>query len=1260
MPPRKKSKLRTPNLEEQANLREGNVRSDGHVVHARVEALIRRATPRYDEDWAKDLEVLARDVRTSLLEGEFKLESDGFESLSLLHNCICIPRPAKLATAKLSRVEPPTEVSVVGPWLLRTCVKPYVSLDLAATMPCEHVSITSKDYLNGRYWEKRAAYLTSMAQLLSATGNFAVSITNLDGDARKPILVVRRASSKFGTKKRPKPSDSEAVVRVLPCVSIETFMSVAHKMGPSNNCVRGPDGSSNMPTPRYNDALLQECGCFTRHLRMLHSVLSSGDAPFLGDAIVLAKVWLLRSGNTPRVDGISDSLISMLSLHVHRTVATPRSSAIELFRGVLSLLVNWDAPLELSLSNEEVDDVFHGTCPPTSDFARHFEVVFLDRGARVNLAARVSQVALEELKHDAALALHGLRLDAHDGAFDAAFPRCFRPVWARYDAFVRVPLMPLRNPLSEQNSDSRTTAWQAFPDNSALGEPLTEALGRRAASVVAKALEGRLLAVRANLEHSVTFSNNATEKILPTAFIERPFHLGATGGKSNSNIKADTPYTHVALGVRLRNDDEQFKIALRGPRPEETERARHFREFWGERAQLRRFRDGAVVEAVIWDKRNGEGANWKLAIPERAVRSALARHLADRSSDEARRTLPALRARLACATYDGTAAALASAICYGEETGAVPLATAALERLSTVLRATMQGDAPLRVDYLSPASPFLRYTSPLGLSVNPLLFPVRTRRKDVRSSSDEGHRMSSRYSGIVMAIDAIIRFEESAKWAMLASSPTAIRAAIRGLVTRAATTLLNAESIFTELRFVGFCPGVDSEEGSGRIFEIAPHLRVIYAGFAFRLTPYAPGRSREQAHGDKGGPHVFNRIMNPAHEPPANREIAFVHHSLIRALAARHVALSATIRLVSRWLHCQLFSDHVTHEVVELLVAAVFSTPVASNAAEGLGCSSEPPSSPINGFLRTLHMIWSRDWTKSPLWLDFRRATSDEVSSLPLTRRPYVQEDVAGLTLPIAAYYFEGPTNGVEKTEEAGTTSSVQMQDAARQFLRLDTTPEKPVLRLIQGAARDTERFVGMTLAEAEVFVDDRNIRLVNATFGRQGGTATKRNFDAWFVIRKDIIARGSLRVDNLVAASKAHAAGPKALRVKELAFANLSAPTNARSDAPKAFFGAEPVVDFVEALREAYGHFALFFYNALEPIIVGLIWRPVKQKKFSAMQTAYTQPECDQFNIVPNYEEILHDCAKLGAHIVESTQVAPPIIGRNGQSAHLHRQSNR
>ncbi|ETE57187.1 Nucleolar protein 6, partial [Ophiophagus hannah] len=49
-----------------------------------------------------------------------------------------------------------------------------------------------------------------------------------------------------------------------------------------------------------------------------------------------------------------------------------------------------------------------------------------------------------------------------------------------------------------------------------------------------------------------------------------------------------------------------------------------FRQFWGERSELRRFQDGVICEAVLWDAAN---LCQKRLIPEQIIRHVLKLHL---------------------------------------------------------------------------------------------------------------------------------------------------------------------------------------------------------------------------------------------------------------------------------------------------------------------------------------------------------------------------------------------------------------------------------------------------------------------------------------------------------------------------------------------------------------------------------------------------------------------------------------------------------
>ncbi|KAK9408751.1 nucleolar protein 6 [Crotalus adamanteus] len=85
---------------------------------------------------------------------------------------------------------PPAEVKVVGSYLLGTCIKPEVNVDVAVTMPKE--VFQEKDNLNQRYHRKRALYLAHLAQHLAERNHFgSVAFAYANGNHLKPLLLLQ-------------------------------------------------------------------------------------------------------------------------------------------------------------------------------------------------------------------------------------------------------------------------------------------------------------------------------------------------------------------------------------------------------------------------------------------------------------------------------------------------------------------------------------------------------------------------------------------------------------------------------------------------------------------------------------------------------------------------------------------------------------------------------------------------------------------------------------------------------------------------------------------------------------------------------------------------------------------------------------------------------------------------------------------------------------------------------------------------------------
>lgn len=85
---------------------------------------------------------------------------------------------------------PPAQVTVVGSYLLGTCVRPDINVDMAVTMPKE--LLQDKDGLNQRYFRKRALYLAQLAHHLGQDPFFgSVRFSYTNGCHLKPSLLLR-------------------------------------------------------------------------------------------------------------------------------------------------------------------------------------------------------------------------------------------------------------------------------------------------------------------------------------------------------------------------------------------------------------------------------------------------------------------------------------------------------------------------------------------------------------------------------------------------------------------------------------------------------------------------------------------------------------------------------------------------------------------------------------------------------------------------------------------------------------------------------------------------------------------------------------------------------------------------------------------------------------------------------------------------------------------------------------------------------------
>jgi hypothetical protein len=125
-----------------------------------------------------------------------------------------------------------------------------------------------------------------------------------------------------------------------------------------------------------------------------------------------------------------------------------------------------------------------------------------------------------------------------------------------------------------------------------------------------------------------------------------------------------------------------------------------------------------------------------------------------------------------------------------------------------------------------------------------------------------------------------------------------------------------------------------------------------------------------------------------------------------------------------------------------------------------------------------------------------------------------------------------------------------------------------------------------------------------------------------------------------------ARLAGPKPLRRK--LYRNLRGTGDKSNDV---LLHWDPIETLVAALREKFGHLAVFFYNTLSPEVIAVRWRPnsFTPIPFSIMTSEYVQPGpggggSDDWNldslVTRNSNDILRDMSQYYEDIVTTIKV--------------------
>ncbi|KAJ8522745.1 hypothetical protein ONZ45_g757 [Pleurotus djamor] len=840
-----------------------------------------------------------------------------------------VPQPTEETNWKVA-FEKPSEINVVGSWANNIGVKGKdgvsFGVDIALEMP--HSLFQEKDYLNGRFFHKRAFYLAALAAGLTAKKSgldVSVSYESSGNDPRltKLVLVPNKDDS---------PNDFSklnARVYIIPTLSLQSPIPL-HRLSPTHSNLRynsssGDDGPSNpSPTPLYNTALLS-CMTPRPYLLLTHALTQ---IPAFNDAVALLRIWANQRGygpgTKPSVRGFQNkgcwwSFVLSVVMNGEETIQGGKFtnqkplgkglSSYQLFKAGLDFLAKHDfeaSPVFLKTKD--------GHKFEPDEYVGNHSAVFVDGASLVNLVADIPVGSLRLLRYDAQRTLEILdHSPLESDPFTEVFLKDQRDAMARCDVVLRVDISSAkyRKESVAMNLDhgSSTSALLASMD-----AVIREALGNRCKA----------------------------SAILHPSSSPRPL---------TQAVPATSELTHILIALVL-DSQHAFRLVDHGPAADESDTSvvERFREFWGDKAELRRFKDGRIVESVVWDVQTPEERS---QVPAMIVEHILRLHFGVRVDQVQTWQKP----------FDALLKLPPSISSVYQQAGVAAGFKGALAAFDQVVKniKALDDKLPLSILNISPSSSFLRYTSvfapvPLPASISPLLPP------------------SARY---LPHLEFIIEFEKSTRWPDDLSAIQKIKLAF---FERIATALMASVNGLSANVVVGDGPTDSDIQDKARLELITKD------GWAFsaRIWHEREAELLDRVLDKKPLlPHIVAAMPN--YKPPTGKDIReaqeakelylrrFIHgprhHRAIAALCHQFSAFAGTVRLVKRWFSAHwLLGGHVSEEAVELLCASVFVGDGKNVGIELEGDesnSSDRPTIPATkerGFAMVIDKLRSWEW----------------------------------------------------------------------------------------------------------------------------------------------------------------------------------------------------------------------------------------------------------------------------------------------------------
>jgi U3 small nucleolar RNA-associated protein 22 len=433
-------------------------------------------------------------------------------------------------------------------------------------------------------------------------------------------------------------------------------------------------------------------------------------------------------------------------------------------------------------------------------------------------------------------------------------------------------------------------------------------------------------------------------KLLKQGLTNRVNLIAVNYSKLPSWLTSEQPKTYSSSNINIYigfifNPDESNRLVDYGPSPVDEIAVAKFRKLWGKKAEIRRFKDGNILECVVWESR--KGIESRSLVVNQIVLHLMTLHYKIKENKGIQYWAEQLN------KFVMPSSNVPKNIWNPE------LSNQGFQHVMNAYDTLVKQfyaleDLLLRISSIKGSSPSLRYSSVF------IPQPIKLKRKN-------GDIVFP--SHYIEPIDIIIQFESSTKW------PDDL-VAIQKMKTAFYIFLSNQfKKQFPETKTkVVAKPNLDTIISTDTFLEIFSTT----TGFLFRCFIH---HERELTLLDRG---IKNKMTTSIKRDIYTNALLrlkrkFIHLPLhntqIQTLCNKYPSLSLTIRLTKRWFSTHLLTSiHVEEEFIEVLCAVIYLSPNPW----------ERPSSGFVGFLRVLKFIAGWDLKNDPVIVDLDESTNSK------------------------------------------------------------------------------------------------------------------------------------------------------------------------------------------------------------------------------------------------------------------------------------------